>query len=321
MPNQTPDETKELAATNSYEVSLEFLRAVYDTSPDMIFIYSADGTLIDVNQNTLAQFQYKKRDILRTSSSQLMGMCDQKRSLQADLKKAALSQAATRFEWIARRKNSTEFPVEVRMKPLPKGLTLEGKSADMMVILCDISERKIYEEKILKMAHFDLVTGLINRTLVEDRARQAIRRAKRHKTKMAFLFMDLDHFKQVNDQLGHRIGDRLLRAVGSRVQSVVRENDTLGRLGGDEFLILAEEIHYTDDAMFIADKIIKTVGEAFAIEGHKVQISTSIGISLFPEHGQDLVTLIHSADQAMYRAKELGRNKLAVYNPKLTVSE
>jgi diguanylate cyclase (GGDEF)-like protein len=134
---------------------------------------------------------------------------------------------------------------------------------------------------------------------------------------MAFLFMDLDFFKQINDQFGHRAGDLLLKAVAARVQSTLRDNDTFGRLAGDEFLLLAEEISFTDDAMFIAEKIIKTLGEPFGIDGLVISITTSIGISLFPDHGETLSTLMHNADKAMYRAKDLGRNKLAVYNPKL----
>lgn len=297
--------------------SLALLRAVYDSSPDMILIYGPKGKLLDMNGNALQQFQFTKSQFLSAPREQYLTQEKTSPDTQYLSSEAKLNARLLGREWIARRKDGTEFPVEVRIQSLPNNVHVHGVPAVSMFTVRDISHRKAYESKILHLAHYDALTGLINRTLIEDRARQAISRCKRNQSKMAFLFMDLDFFKQINDQFGHRSGDLLLKAVAARVQSTLRDNDTFGRLGGDEFLLLAEEIGFTDDAMFIAEKVIKTLGEPFGIDGHVISITPSIGISLFPDHGETLSTLMQNADKAMYRAKDLGRNKLAVYNPKL----
>ncbi len=298
---------------------LEFLQAIYHTSPDMTFVLGSNGKIIDVNENALTQFQYQRAEFLTHDLAHFMGKKSQDIGDSNAFDGNTEDATYTEFQWVARCKNGVEFPVEVRMKKLPKGLKFEGKRADVLLAVRDIRDRYAYEEKIWRKAHFDNVTGLINRNLLEDRAHQALARCRRFKTKMAFLFLDLDHFKQVNDTLGHRVGDRLLKAASMRIQSTLRENDTFGRLGGDEFMILAEEISYADDAMFIGEKIIQLLSEPFGIEGHVINISASIGISLFPDHGSALQSLFDQSDKAMYRAKQLGRNKLAVYNPALNI--
>ena len=283
----------------------------------MTFVLGINGDIIDVNDNASTQLQYSRAEFLQFGLAHFMGKKSQEIGDSGGFSSSNDAVAYTEFQWIARCKNGVEFPIEVRMKKLPADVYYQGKQADILLAVRDIRDRCAYEEKILRKAHFDTVTGLINRSLLEDRARLALARCRRYKTKMAFIFLDLDHFKAVNDTLGHRVGDHLLRAAGLRIQSALRENDTFGRLGGDEFMILAEEISYADDAMFIGKKIINLLAEPFGIEGHVINIGTSIGISLFPDHGGDLVTLVDHADKAMYRAKQLGRNELAVYNPVL----
>jgi diguanylate cyclase (GGDEF)-like protein/PAS domain S-box-containing protein len=316
-PEDVKNTQKADIGSDSKDCPYAVLRALYDTSPDMILIYGPKGKLLDANPSALAYFQYSKPDFQRAKSTQYLWKSNSHQNANKSARAAGKNRQLHQTEWTARRKDGTEFPVEVQTQTLPNGLDIKGVPAQTVTIVRDISNRKAYESKILQMAHFDPVTGLINRALIEDRARQAIRRSKRHHNKLAFLFMDLDFFKKINDQYGHRTGDLLLKAVGARVQGILRDNDTFGRLGGDEFLLLAEEINYTDDAMFIADKIIKTLGEPFGINGHVISMGTSIGISLFPDHGTHLTQLMQNADKAMYRAKELGRNKLAVYNPNL----
>ena len=320
QPNAKSTKTNSVRADDTDAAQLHFLQTVFNASPDMIFILGHQSTVLDVNDAALKQFGYSKTDLYKQSLSHFMGKKSGSESLPGYFRTDTSSHASTpMFQWFARRRDGSEFPVEVCMNQLPKGLKLGPQTAQVLLTIRDISHRCDHEEKLIRLAHYDPVTGLINRSLLEDRANLALSRCQRQKKKMAFLFLDLDRFKQVNDELGHRIGDRLLKAVSMRIQSILRQCDTFGRLGGDEFLILAEDIQFADDAMHIGKKVIHCIAEPFGIDGHVIQVSTSVGISLYPEHGRALTNLIHHADKAMYRAKQLGRNQLAVYNPKLKV--
>jgi len=182
---------------------------------------------------------------------------------------------------------------------------------------------KIYEIKKQKdilydQAHHDALTGLPNRVLFNDRMEHAIEKAKRHKTEIALFFIDLDHFKQINDSLGHQVGDRVLVAVTERLKAKIRKEDTLARLGGDEFTIIIEDIHEMEDASRLAQKILEVLTQPIHIEGHTLYISCSIGISLYPQDDIDANNLIKYADAAMYKAKEEGRNNFQFYSSEMT---
>ncbi|WP_374244115.1 diguanylate cyclase domain-containing protein [Zoogloea sp.] len=166
------------------------------------------------------------------------------------------------------------------------------------------------EERMRHMAQHDPLTQLPNRALFSDRLRAALARARRDRSKAGLMFVDLDRFKGVNDSLGHAIGDRLLIAAAARMRDCLRESDTLARIGGDEFVVLLPHIDDRADAEPVADRIRAALVQPFAIDGHTLQISASIGIGIFPEHGGDDVSLMKSADDAMYRAKSLGRDRL-----------
>ena len=167
------------------------------------------------------------------------------------------------------------------------------------------------------LAYHDMLTGLPNRQLFYERLRQSVIYAKRNTRMLAVLFIDLDGFKNVNDTLGHRAGDLLLKLVAEKLKSSLRENDTVARLGGDEFTIKLADIAYPKDAAKVAEKILSRFLEPFQLEGHEVFTTASIGISVFPHHGQDAEALIKNADLAMYRAKQLGKNKCMLYDQSL----
>ena len=169
-------------------------------------------------------------------------------------------------------------------------------------------ERKRAEETIRKLAYYDSLTGLPNRVLFNDRLTLALAHAHRTRKKLVVMLLDLDRFKDVNDTLGHNIGDSLLQVVGDKLTGLLRRNDTVARMGGDEYLLLLPEIARAEDAGKIARKILKIFREPFAVDGHQLRITASIGISLYPNDGQDADTLMKHADIAMYRAKEQGRN-------------
>jgi diguanylate cyclase (GGDEF)-like protein/PAS domain S-box-containing protein len=174
-------------------------------------------------------------------------------------------------------------------------------------------ERKQAQTQVEHMAHFDALTNLPNRTLMLDRLNQALLQARRNKRGVALFFIDLDNFKEVNDSLGHAIGDAVLCAVAERMVHCVRQGDTVSRQGGDEFVIILPNIQQSEDTRQVAQKILDAFAVPFAVSGRDFVITASIGISFFPENGQDAQTLMINADSAMYRAKEQGRNKYQFY--------
>lgn len=189
----------------------------------------------------------------------------------------------------------------------------QGKTTHYAGLFTDITQNKKDEEKIRKLAYYDALTGLPNRRLLEDRLEHAIRHAHRKQLALAVMFVDLDHFKQVNDTLGHATGDELLLQFTARIQHCLREDDTLARLGGDEFIILLPELQDADDAVRVAKRLVGVNLEPYHIGGEALQIGGSIGISLYPEHGTTAEILIQGADAAMYRAKRDGRNGYSLF--------
>jgi diguanylate cyclase (GGDEF)-like protein/PAS domain S-box-containing protein len=177
----------------------------------------------------------------------------------------------------------------------------------------DITDRKLAEERVQFLAYYDALTGLPNRTLLQDRLLHALAEARRHKYKVALLFLDLDRFKDINDSLGHSVGDLLLQEVAKRLKTSGREQDTVARLGGDEFLITLTHVKDLPDAAVAAERFMDAMTAEFVVQGHSLSIGCSVGISVFPEHGADVETLIKNADAAMYSAKESGRNSFRFF--------
>ena len=185
--------------------------------------------------------------------------------------------------------------------------------------ITDISDRKNAEERIRHMAQYDVLTDLPNRTLLSDRLHQALATAKREQTRLALLFLDFDKFKPINDSLGHAIGDALLRIAATRMQICMRESDTIARIGGDEFVVLLPIIATEQDILIVAEKIRLALNKPFEIEGHVLNISTSIGIAIYPDHGEEETQLLKNADLAMYYAKQNGRNTAMTYHHEMKV--
>ncbi|WP_161539704.1 putative bifunctional diguanylate cyclase/phosphodiesterase [Paramagnetospirillum kuznetsovii] len=191
----------------------------------------------------------------------------------------------------------------------------DGKVVEIQAVGRDINEQKLSEERVRYLAYHDALTGLPNQSLVEDRARMAMAFADRANSKCALLFLDLDHFKIINDSIGNQVADHLLKRVGERLEQSVRDTDTVGRHSGDEFLILLADIHSSEAAGGVADKIIHALADPFDVNGHIVSTSASIGIALYPEDGSDFETLRRRSDSAMYEAKEMGRNAYCLFDP------
>jgi diguanylate cyclase (GGDEF)-like protein len=184
----------------------------------------------------------------------------------------------------------------------------KGNINGIRSIITDITERKIMQDAIEKLAYNDPLTNLPNRILFNDRLKFAMANAARHNKKFAFIVIDLDKFKEINDKYGHKTGDELLVFVGSRMESMLRKSDTVARFGGDEFILLLTEINDKEDAAIVAEKILGTFREQFILGGYALSIGISMGISFYPDDGIDSDTLFRKADTALYQVKESGRN-------------
>ncbi|MEO8767787.1 MAG: EAL domain-containing protein [Nitrosospira sp.] len=202
---------------------------------------------------------------------------------------------------------------------------VRAQQANAQLVISVIEAHELAEQvetaksQLLHLAHHDVLTGLPNRMLLQDRLGQAIELAHRQGRQFAVLFMDLDRFKHINDSLGHAIGDRLLQSVAQRLVGCLRHSDTLGRQGGDEFVVLLSNITHVEDAALIAQKSLVALTLPHFIDHHELHVSASIGIGIYPGDGQDAATLLKSADIAMYHAKESGRNNYKFFKHDMTV--
>ncbi|MBI9110672.1 GGDEF domain-containing protein [Maridesulfovibrio ferrireducens] len=204
--------------------------------------------------------------------------------------------------------------IEVKKSPF---IDSSGKIAGIAGAFIDITERKIYEAKIKHLALHDQVTGLPNRNMFYAQLKKSIAMAKRNKYTLALLYIDLDGFKSVNDDFGHDAGDTLLRTIGKRLSTAVRESDTACRIGGDEFTVLIEMYNDPSDVIIVAEKIRTGLAEPATCESHPCRTSASIGIALYPQDAESSRDLVKAADKAMYSAKQQGKNKICFYNNKI----
>jgi diguanylate cyclase (GGDEF)-like protein/PAS domain S-box-containing protein len=217
-----------------------------------------------------------------------------------------------RGEAVGIHRDGSRFPQEVSLTALADG--------GLVCVVRDITDRKQAEEKVTALAYRDTLTGLPNRRLFDDRLQVALAQAHRYRHRLGVFFLDLDRFKDVNDKLGHAVGDGLLKAVSERLAACVREGDTVARLAGDEFTLLLPGVHYAEDVVKVADKVFEAMRQPFAVGGREIRITASSGVCLYPEDGNDPETLLKRADTAMYRAKERGRDNYQLYSPAMTAA-
>ncbi|MDP9139877.1 MAG: EAL domain-containing protein, partial [Pseudomonadota bacterium] len=208
------------------------------------------------------------------------------------------------------------FPARLSLRLVKAG---PRDGAQIIGILSDFTELRRTQEELRKLAHFDTLTELPNRLLLLDRMAQASSRANRNKARLALLFMDLDHFKRINDTHGHSVGDLVLCEVATRMLACIRNGDTAARLGGDEFVVLLENIENSAPVISVAEKLRAAMAQPIWAGGQLFHISSSIGIAMFPEDGANAELLLQRADTAMYEAKTAGRNRYAFYNPDMAI--
>jgi diguanylate cyclase (GGDEF)-like protein/PAS domain S-box-containing protein len=214
------------------------------------------------------------------------------------------------------RRDGLEIPIEDSVAPIHDR---EGHATGAVIVFRDVSAARAMALEMAHSAQHDFLTGLPNRMLLNDRVSQAISAAPRRMKKVAVLFLDLDGFKHINDSLGHSTGDKLLQSVAKRLVDCVRASDTVSRQGGDEFVVLLSEMEQSEDAAITARRMLQLIAEPHSVDQHELHVTTSIGVSVYPDDGQDAETLIKNADTAMYQAKEHGRQSYKFFKPAMNV--
>ncbi len=302
--------TSELSEANKH---LSLQAAALKAAANAIVITDFHGTIIWVNRAFTAMTGYGQEEIVGKNPN-LLNSGEQPESYYAELWSTILSGKVWKGEIVNRRKDGTTYTEEMTITPVSLEDTGNPTNTYFIAIKQDITQRKAAEKQIQFLAYYDALTGLPNRTLLQDRLSKALAGARRRKDKVALLFLDLDGFKTINDSLGHSVGDLVLQEVAERLKRFAREQDTVARVGGDEFLIVLTAVKDAADAAVAAERLMHAMTVELVIQGRSLSISCSIGIGIFPEHGTDGETLIKNADAAMYCAKESGCNSFRFFS-------
>ncbi|WP_041039916.1 diguanylate cyclase domain-containing protein [Paramagnetospirillum magnetotacticum] len=296
----------------------ERLQGVLASVAEGIITVDERGVIESSNPAAERMFGHGKGKLVGQHIGQLMGA--ERREQHQELFNQYLAGSAKLMgrsvESLGFRADGGSFPLEISVSELR-----HGKGRLFTGILRDISERKENEERIKRLAHHDTLTGLPNRNLLNDRISHALARVRRHGGRMAVLYVDLDKFKPINDTLGHEAGDAVLREVAQRLDHCVRSSDTVSRVGGDEFVVVVEEIGRPGEAAQVARKILEALGTPIAYENHACQVGASIGIAVFPDDGNTMEEVSKAADVAMYRVKHSGRNGYCFYSDSMPVED
>jgi diguanylate cyclase (GGDEF)-like protein/PAS domain S-box-containing protein len=282
-------------------------RTLFQDTRDAMNITTRDGQVLDANQSFLELFGYTREDLAGLNAKELYVDPVDRRRFQEEIERKG---SVRDYEVKLRKKDGSEMDCLVT-STVRRGE--DGRVLGYQGFIHDVTDRKQVEETIRRLAYYDALTGLPNRTLFGDRLTVAVARARRNRRRLAVMLLDLDHFKDVNDSLGHPVGDQLLQAVGERLTGLLRRSDTVCRMGGDEFLVLLEGISEMEDVAKVADAILERLREPVVVKKHELQVTTSLGIAVYPEDGEDGDTLIRNADIAMYRAKDKGRDNYQRY--------
>jgi len=283
---------------------------VFENAEEAVMITDANSRILNVNQAFVNITQYTKNEVLGETPN-ILHSGNHDKGFYERMWDILLREQHWQGEIWNRRKNNEIYPEWLSITAV---LDDNGDTSHYIGIFSDVSEKNEGDARLYHLAHYDSLCNLPNRMLFYDRLRQSLSRAKRHKQKIAVMFLDLDGFKHVNDNFGHGVGDLLLQQVSQRVTSVLRESDTLARIGGDEFTIIINDIDKAESLDNIARKILNVIAEDYFINQHQFTVSASIGISLFPDNSENIDTLVKNADTAMYRAKKDGKNRFDFFD-------
>ena len=302
-------------AQEELEASRSRYADLYDFAPIGYLTFDKDGLIRAVNLAGAGLLGEDRRRLIGKPFS-IFVFKDDLDAFRAHLRTTLNGEARQIGEIRIRRKDGSVVPVQLQSVAAEGA---EGDSPSCRTAVIDITERKRMEKAILHRAHHDPLTDLPNRLLFKDILSIELAKAQRGKKKFAVLFLDLDRFKYINDTLGHDNGDQLLKEVSERLRRSVRASDTVARIGGDEFNIFLSEISNAGDIIPIAQKVADSFRNPYVIDGHEFNMSTSIGVSIYPEDGESIEALFKNADIAMYHAKELGGNSYQFYSETMNI--
>ncbi|MDX8380347.1 MAG: EAL domain-containing protein [Gallionella sp.] len=292
--------------------SLFKLSFAIEQSPVSIIIMDLDARIEYVNSTLSHVSGYSPNEVIGQNLNILQSVKSEQLAYP-DMWANLIRGEAWHGELISRRKNGEEYIESVTMSPVRQ---VDGRITNYVAIKQDITEKKEVEARVERLAHFDQLTGLPNRQLLIDRFQYIHSLAQRNKAPFALLFVNLDRFKDINDALSHSIGDQLLMEIARRIKAVLRVEDTISRLGGDEFLLILPETD-ADNAAHVASKLVTAVSQPCLIESHHFISTSSIGVAIFPDDGEDFETLSKSANTAMTRVKQEGRNNFRFFTPQM----
>lgn len=297
--------------TNSKEVKTQqYLESIISAIPDLIFFVDDRGKYIDVFPNGKENLLYKpKEEIVGKYVTDFFNSSLSEQFISL-IQKAIQTQTLQSLEYDLHFKAEKEY-FEARVMPTQ---IIEDGHQTVMVIVRDISESVLSRKKMQYLATHDALTSLPNRTLLFEHFDRIMLLAKRNANRCSLFFIDIDGFKHINDSYGHKTGDILLKEFASRLSHVIRKSDILGRLSGDEFLLIVEDINGKDNILHIIEKIQTQLSEPFIINKKHIDLTVSIGIASYPDDGESADQLIHAADQAMYNVKKNGKDSYAFYS-------
>jgi diguanylate cyclase (GGDEF)-like protein/PAS domain S-box-containing protein len=291
------------------EERLRLAQTVFDNTIDGIIVINRLGTILSINEAFTALTGYSAEDIVGEGLKFLQS-CIHDTEFLVELWRKVQASGQWQGEIWNRRKTGEEFTAWLNLKAVMDG---EGRINKVVGVFSDLTARDHYVTQIRHQAFHDALTGLPNRALYYERLDHLLAYSQRTDQMFGVMFLDLDGFKMVNDEFGHNTGDLLLRAVAERVKSCIRSSDTLARMGGDEFTLLLPQIQQVEDVITVAQKIISAFNLPYKLQQSTHQVTTSIGIALYPFHSRSAETLLKQADTAMYRAKYSGKNHFVLY--------
>lgn len=296
---------RDITARKRAEEEVRVKAMLLDNVNDSVFLVNRKGEICYVNQTACQARGYTQQEMIGMHVG-VLNNPENAALLQPRMGELLLRGEAI-FESVHLRKDGSALPVENNARLIESG----GENFFLSVAR-DITDKKLAEEHA-HLAYHDPLTGLPNRRRLVDRIEHALVQARRYERRVALLYIDLDHFKEINDTLGHDVGDAVLMVAAQRIARCIRQDDTLSRLGGDEFVVLLSEIAGADDAGSVGEKIIAEFALPFRHDGKNLALSGSIGISLYPENGAEAQALISRADTAMYQAKRAGKNRISMF--------
>ncbi|WP_333876091.1 putative bifunctional diguanylate cyclase/phosphodiesterase [Methylobacter sp.] len=314
QPHQVLMTLTDITRQKQSEGKLSMASVIFNNIGEGIFVTDKDKKIISVNEAFTALTGFTQQDVFGKSASLLHS---KKNSIKIDDELSNLSEAVNSWQgevW-RRHKSNMDFPSWTTVSEVRDS---SGETAHYVHVFMDITHFKKAQDHLGFLAYHDPLTKLPNRLLLKDRIDHSLQNALREGSQAAVLFLDLDRFKGINDTYGHAVGDGLLRETAKRIKNLVRKEDTVSRYAGDEFVVFMENIPNAKNPAKLAKKLIDTFNAPVYIKGYRLKISTSVGISLFPQDGHDTETLIKNADAAMYRAKKEGRNNFQYYSLELT---